>query len=238
MSSMRARIILICVVVLVVGGAIVYGMFFLPGDEEGEGRLVAERPDASGLPAAAGDSEDKPFAQYRAITDRAIFRPLVAEPSATEEVTIPPDVPSPTSSGGPPPRPDPFAGLAMTGVVERGRAKALIIDTRTGQGRYAAEGEEAFGARVLDIQAKRVRVEKDGETKDLILGENVPKETPTAAASSSGSSGPSQSRGSGERRSVGGMGSGEMRERFGSMSDAERQEFIRRMRARRLGYGC
>lgn len=234
MSSAQIRIILICVVVLAVGGAVVYGMYRISGGEDVGDIVIAERPD---LPRSGGGEEggdDKPFEQYRAITDRNVFKPLVVEASAAEGLTVPDVVPSPTGGGpsGPPPRPDPFANLAMTGVIERGKVRALITDTSTGQGRYVAEGEEAFGAKVLDIRAKKVRVQKEGQTKDLVLGENVPKEMPKTTAASGETAAP-------ERRGPGpasGMSREEMIRRFRERGG--REAMIRRMRERGMRFGC
>jgi len=239
MSSMQTRIVLICVVVLAVGGAVVYGLYRLSGAGAVKGIQVAQRPE---LPRAHGGqqgNEEKPFAQYRAITDRNVFKPLVTEPAPAPVpgLNIPTVVPPPTRTFGPPPKPDPFANLAMTGVVERGRGRlqALITDTNTGQGRYAGKGEEAFGARVLDIRAKAVKVEKYGQTRELALGANAPKEGTKTTSGGTEARGPEMS---GPSRGPGmpGMSPEEMRARFGGSGG--REAFIRRMRERGLRSGC
>ncbi len=181
---------------------------FMGGNKQPDAGLVkvARRGDV-GL--TSNDTEAAPersFDDYRILTRRDVFKPLVSPPQDRAALDVPGEIPSPTGSGRPSGTPsgppDPTADLAMTGVVESDIGlKALIKNIKTGASVYAGIGETAFGLRVSNIEAKRVALAQGDETYMLAMGA---KELPEKAAESGAASRPSEaaapSQQAGERR--------------------------------------
>jgi len=142
-------------------------------------------------PAPQAAAKDDPYA---VIVERNLFRPV--QPGA---VTAPP--PSPgggkepgKSGGGPPPPPKaptlppipsggkPSGGdgefkktIAFTGMVETSTGKQALLENLTSkETRFVAQGENAFGCRLVDIAEGSVTLEKDGSQFKLRIGENKP----------------------------------------------------------------
>jgi hypothetical protein len=135
-------------------------------------------------------------------TVRPLFRPLVAPkketqpaavatpPAAVTPVTPAPAAPAPGPSVSPtPPAPQgPRASeIEMLGVVEiGGEAKALLRKTPTGESRYFAKGEDAFGFKVEEIKDTEVSVSLNGRRDRVMMSTAVVIEGPGGAAAAGG----------------------------------------------------
>jgi hypothetical protein len=137
-------------------------------------------------------------------------KPAPQLPSATANNTI---TPTPAAAPAPAaPTGVPASDLQMLGVVELGgTAKVLLKRSTTGESRYFAQGEDAFGFKVGEIKADEVALARDGKNERVVMSSAVSIEGPgsTSVASSSGFSG------YGGGRSSGGYG----RSSYGGGSD-------------------
>ena len=208
---------------LVIGGAVLALVacsaalaFHLMGASKSEGPGIAKvlRHGAGG---SADDEEaravERTFDDYRVVTQRNVFRPLVAPPQESVKLAVPVGIPSPTGSGsspaassGSPPQPDPTADLAMTGVVEnKAGLRVLIRNVKTGAAVYAKAGDEAFGLRVTGIEAKRATLTRGDRAYTLQMGTKqvptgVSSSAPSATLPSGGRPSSSQGASEGDRR--------------------------------------
>lgn len=164
---------------------------------------------------------------------RELFRPLVAPPKAGTKTPGLPNAPklpaaTPAKSVASPPTPatatpTPAAPAAptgpnmgeiqMLGVVEfSDGVKALLKKTSSGESRYFAKGEDAFGFTVGEISTTDVSLTHDGKTDKIAMSTAIPVEgsNGTSVASTSGFSGGSFGGGSfrerGDRGSRGDRG--------------------------------
>jgi hypothetical protein len=140
---------------------------------------------------------------------RELFRPLVTRPSKSGPAGLPggraPQLPS---AGQKTPAPVPSAtattpstpaapaapsgpsvnDLRMLGVVEGGDgAKVLLKNINTGESRYFAKGEEAFGFKVASFTDSQVSLEHNGQTSSLAMSSFVAIEGPGGASTASSS---------------------------------------------------
>jgi hypothetical protein len=154
-------------------------------------------------PAAEEPATTELAADYAAVAQRDIFRPLVRVPKAAEggvgEGTPAPGTQkatAPTSGPGPagsPPKPaDPLADLALTGVVQvGGRLQVLIERISTRTGRYVALHEEFEGFRVALIGENSAVLERGGKQFTLLMGSRqLPDQAAAAPASGVATSAP------------------------------------------------
>ncbi len=121
-------------------------------------------------------------------------------PAASTETPTP--TPTPTATG--------LADLQMLGVVQLdNETKVLLKRTSTGESRYLAKGEDAYGFKIEEIQESEVSLSRDGKTEKLAMSTAVAIEGPgsTSVASASGFSG------GGDRRDRGSFGRGDRGER-------------------------
>jgi hypothetical protein len=137
---------------------------------------------------------------------RELFRPLVSEkpPAKPAAPTAPPPAPAPslppvTTQPPPAPAPEPVSPpeptgpstseVRMLGVVELGgEIKALLKRTTTGETRYFARGEEAFGFTVGEITDTSVELAHNGQSRRVEMSREVTVEGPGAASSTGTSS--------------------------------------------------
>jgi hypothetical protein len=199
-------------------------------------RIVhGERADAIG--AGTEPTVERAFDEYRVVTERNVFKPLLTPPQPAVALAVPAEIPSPTASqrrpsGTPPRRRDPTADLAMTGVVESDSGLLVLInDIRSGTSVYAGIGDLVFGLRVAGIEAKRVALTQGDETYMLAMGtKEIPQEGERVASAAVGPGASSSASGGGEaggppRPGFGGppgfgfrgMSREEMMRRFGGM---------------------
>jgi hypothetical protein len=145
---------------------------------------------------------------------RDLFRPLVAPPS-TAQNTPPPAAPPPVLPAVKPPPAPPVAAVTrrpetppslppaapapsgpraddiqMFGVVELdGQPQVLLRKGATGERRYFAKGEEAFGFTVEEIQESQVTLAHDGRTHRVTMSSAVVLEGPGGGSAAAGGSG-------------------------------------------------
>lgn len=164
---------------------------------------------------------------------RELFRPLVTPPTAapkTPTLPVAPKLPPATAAKPAPPAP-PAAPTSVTpppatpagpntseiqmlGVVEfSDGVKALLKKTSSGESRYFAKGDDAFGFTVGEITTTDVALSHAGKTDKVAMSTAVPIEgsTGTSVAASSGFGGSSfggggdrSNRGGGDRNNRGG----------------------------------
>ena len=137
-------------------------------------------------PAPQAAAKDDPYA---VIVERNLFRPV--QPGAATAPTPSPGGGSPTPPPPPkvtplPPMPSggkPSGGdvgefkktIAFTGLVETLTGKQALLENLTSkETRFVAQGENAFGCRLVDIAEGSVTLEKDGSQFKLRIGENKP----------------------------------------------------------------
>jgi len=236
--SDRRTLIIGGVVLAVATGSAALALRFMGGNKQanpglvkvvrrGNGDVSAEEPTAA---------PERSFDDYRAVTERNVFKPLVSLPQEHVALAVPADLPSATGAARTPPRssspPSPTADLAMTGVVESDAGlMALIKNIRTGASAYAGIGEAAFGLRVVSIEAKRITLAQGDETYTLDMGaKEIPEEgAESRSVGGTPSAGPPMA-------AAGAPGEGPMpgfggRPGFGSRG-MSREEMMRRMRER------
>lgn len=163
---------------------------------------------------------------------RDLFRPLVVTAPATPApptalkpeipvvkpviVSTPKPAPAPRPSAPTPP-PAPSANdLQMMGVVEMGdEVQVLLKQRNSGESRYFAKGDNAFGFTVDDIQATQVAVSRNGQKDTVRMASTVTIEGPGSASSAPASGigggfggGFGGGRGFGRRNRRGGDGDG------------------------------
>ncbi|MFQ5809146.1 MAG: hypothetical protein ACE5JM_05960, partial [Armatimonadota bacterium] len=147
-------------------------------------RRAASSTDEDIAPTVAQSLED-----YKVVTQRNVFQPLVAEPRESAALDVPSEIPSPRGSdrrSGPPEPPDPTTDLAMTGVVESNAGlMGLIKNVETGASVYAGVGDSAFDLRVTRIEAKRVTLAQGDREYTLEMGTKEIPEAEHASASAS-----------------------------------------------------
>ncbi|HUV04713.1 MAG TPA: hypothetical protein VMX94_06360 [Armatimonadota bacterium] len=135
------------------------------------------KPTAQAKPApqaAAAPKEDP----YAVIVQRNLFRPVQPAAVTPPPPPTPPKVtPLPPMPAGPP-KPDVSEfkkTIAFTGLVETPTGRqALLEKFSSKETRFVAEGEEAFGCRLVKIAERSVTLEKDGSQFNLNIGENKP----------------------------------------------------------------
>lgn len=171
----------------------------------GHGSLRAAAPSATsaGLEPVKSASGRLPLAGDAPV--RELFRPLVAKPdtNANPATAAPaPKLPSVDKKGADSlkeTKPQtvaasqpagPRAGdIQMLGVTELGgEVKTLLKNSVTGERRYFARGEDAFGFKVGEIKADEVALLRGGQTERVAMSSAIVIEGP-GGASSSGSSG-------------------------------------------------
>jgi hypothetical protein len=153
----------------------------------------SEPPPPARQPAPAETSEaaaepepspqpSRPEKRYQTIADRNVFRPLVLPPKesqepeapeleAADQPAAPPGERGRASATSPTGKPDPMAGLALTGITQVGeRLRALLEHVPTRVGRYVSVGDEFHGFRVVDIRGDSVVLGKDGQQHTLSMG--------------------------------------------------------------------
>lgn len=130
---------------------------------------------------------------------RELFRPLVSDRLAAPPPTPAPPpaaapapaprapVPSLPVAAAPAPDPGPSArNLELLGVVEMDdQVQALLKQRDTGESRYVARGEQAFGFTVGTIKENEVELQRDGKTERVRMASVITIEGPsggTAAA--------------------------------------------------------
>ncbi|MGD8239487.1 MAG: hypothetical protein PVH68_13090 [Armatimonadota bacterium] len=238
MRTDRRTLIVGLSVLAIVACSAALGVHFI-GREKHGAQLVKPIRD----PAAAATSErleatvEPSLEHYFVVTERNVFSPLLSEPRENVALAVPMDMPSATGTSrvpSTPPRRDPTADLAMTGVVESNAGlMALIKDIRRDVSVYAGVGDEAFGLRVASIEAKRAILAQADETYTIELGaKKVPDEGAEARATPSRPSGTAASAGTAE----GGPGPGFRRPGFGP-GGMSREEMMRRFGGRFGGRG-
>jgi hypothetical protein len=163
-----------------------------PGRASAASGTSAERPRTE-LPPEPEVSGGRSATSYTAITERNLFRPLVAAPRGPQGAPAPPSTvaklpaetkkpSSPPRPAGPPRPPDPLADLALTGVIQAGDAlKALIEHISTRVGQYVIVGDMIDGFRVKLIRVDSVVLEKGGREYTLRLGQKELPAAPVAA---------------------------------------------------------
>jgi hypothetical protein len=142
-------------------------------------------------------------------TVRELFRPLISDQPAKKPTVVAPPVtapklppasgarpPSPPASSSTPPTsvgavtpPMSSGDIHMLGVVEIGtEVKALLKKSSTGESRYFAKGEDAFGFTVGEIKVDNVTLAREGRTETVAMSKDIPVETSsgTSVAASSG----------------------------------------------------
>jgi len=129
---------------------------------------------------------------YAIIIRRNLFRPvqpgsLAEGPKSPPKTSPMPDLPRlPPMPGGPKSSPDVSEfkkNLAFTGLVEMPTGRqALLENLQSKETRFVGSGETAFGYRLVSISDSSVRLEKDGATFALNMGENKPDTEPGAKA--------------------------------------------------------
>ncbi|MGD8238545.1 MAG: hypothetical protein PVH68_08345 [Armatimonadota bacterium] len=173
---------------------------------------------------------------YKVVTERNVFRALVAEPRDSAVLDVPSEMPSPRGSderSGPSEPPDPTRNLAMTGVVETNAGlMGLIKNVASGTSVYAGVGDTAFDLRVARIEAKRMTLARDDREYTLQMGaKEIPEAERASASRPSGAGEPSGAQGEGPPRRPGfgppggRFGSGDMGRR---LEDAYRSGRISR----------
>lgn len=192
-----------CVVIL-----IATQLLAKPGANSGarsSGNRVVIRPQAEGTELQPG-----PQLALAGGGVRNLFRPLVqpkkdpglvitpapapARPAPASAPPAPSATPSPASGPSAPQAPSgPQASeIQMLGVVELGDdVKVLLRRSTTGESRYFAKGEDAFGFKVEDIKATEVALSHNGRTEQVAMSTEVVLEGPgnAAVAGQSGFSG-------------------------------------------------
>lgn len=153
---------------------------------------------------------------------RSLFQPLVATRSQVQAPAPQPPAPPKPVAMAPAPRPTPLpppsvpavaappsteisaSSLQMLGVVEfDGQAQVLVKNTQSGQRRYLAQGQEAFGFTVKTIKDSEVELERGGRVERVQMAKDISIEGPgVAAVGRSGFSG------FGGGRGFGGFGGG------------------------------
>jgi len=136
---------------------------------------------------------------------RNLFRPLVAKPReggptlptppvlAPAPVTLAP-TPLPAGPSAPlvpatPPGPS-TRDLQMLGVVELGgKPQVLLKNTATGESRYVAKGDEAFGFTVDEIQESQVALKHGDRSQRVMMSSAVTIEGPGGVSTSAGTPG-------------------------------------------------
>jgi len=186
----RRTLTIVGAVVLVVGSVALALHFGVGGKDSGQNLVgLADRSAASATSEDTEGSAAWALGDYRVVTERNMFKPLVSPPQDNVSLNVPAGIPSATSRGpSSPPKPrDPTADLAMTGVVESdNRLRALIKNINTGASVYAGVGETAFGLRVTSIRAKRVMVAQADETYVLAMGaKEIPQDDAGSGAAAS-----------------------------------------------------
>lgn len=214
-------------VVMLVGAQLLAKPVDLPPVARPIGR---ETPDSrQGAPGAARTPEPLAFAGQPQL--RELFVPLVARqdpkarggslatPPVLPPVTTAPPTTAPEPGGTPasPPAADAtspsasgLSDLQMLGVVQLdSETKVLLKRTSTGESRYLAKGEEAYGFKIEEIQESEVTLSREGKAEKLAMSSAVTIDGPggTSVASASGFSG------GGDRRERGGFGRGDRGDR-------------------------
>jgi hypothetical protein len=140
---------------------------------------------------------------------RNLFSPLVARPKEQPLVVTAPVLPSGPAPVLPAARPAPSAPSApaapagpsardiqMLGVVELGgQPQVLLKKTTSGESRYFAKGEDAFGFTVEEIQEGQVALKHQGKTERVMMSSAVVIQGPgSMSASAAGTFGGFRSR--------------------------------------------
>ncbi len=176
------------------------------GDEAETGiRAVGSAPDERGMAAEESDVSTGAQASLAGTgrRTRSLFQPLVATRSQVEApapAAQPPAPPKPAAVAPAPrltPLPPPSvptvaappsteisaSSLQMLGVVEfDGQAQVLIKNSQSGQRRYLAQGQEAFGFTVKTIKDSEVELERGGRVERVAMAKDVSIEGPGVAA--------------------------------------------------------
>src|SRR5262249_23036687 len=132
---------------------------------------------------------------------RELFRPLVSQPkdkkgktkplgpvpvlppggaktTASSTTTTTPTPATPAAPAGPS-----VSDVQMLGIVEVGdEVKALLKKTSTGESRYFAKGEDAFGFKVDQIKSDEVTLTHNGKTDRVAMSNQVPIEGTSGGA--------------------------------------------------------
>ena len=125
--------------------------------------LVTKQAPRSGTPALPGG---KPPVLPNT-TGTAAVKPSSTQSTPAAEAPAAPPAPS-----GPR-----VSDLQMLGVIEMtDGAKVLLKNTPTGESRYVAKGEEAFGFKVEEILATEVSVSREGRSEKVMMSSTIPIE--------------------------------------------------------------
>jgi hypothetical protein len=141
---------------------------------------------------------------------RNLFQPLVVKPVKGQKdpglfitkgptlpngkgtgTTVKPTPDGPTTPPAPPTPSGPQASdIQMYGVVELGgEPKVLLRKASTGESRYFAKGEDAYGFKIEEIQAERVKLSREGKQDQVVMNtQEIPIESTSSGGSSTGRS--------------------------------------------------
>lgn len=185
------------VAIYLAGGAIVVlvaaQILAKPGSPRGQSRrqtVVVNNADTPAAPPLVAVQTVRPLFQplvapKKKVDPTPVTAPTPASPAAVSQAP-PAPAPGPAAPSTPPAPEGPRASdIEMLGVVEiGGEAKALLRRTPTGESRYFAKGEDAFGFKVEEIKDSEVSVSLNGRKDRVLMSTAVVIEGPGNVAAS------------------------------------------------------